>query len=358
VTNETRDHDRKRQIVAAAVTVVTLVVVFAGILPQLGDYSEAWEAVRNIPAEAALLLAVMIIANVAVYPWPYQATMPGLGYGPAFAVSQTSYAISHTVPAGGPLGLAVQYRMLDDYGISATAATAALGINGIWTVLVKVSLPVIALIALIFVGETQVWVVPAAVAGLVVVGLAVGLLVALLHSEGAGRRRISGWLAGVVGWLSGLIGKEPTIDVQAKMSEYRASTRDVLSSRVTSITVTNVVVQVVPFVVFFVALRGIEADVSSKTLLVEAFAAYSVGALGDFIPLTPGGLGTVDALITGLLVAFGTAESNALAATLVWRAGTYLPQIFIGFGTYFSWQRRQRKSGAARRDPTPESSGD
>ena len=47
------------------------------------------------------------------------------------------------------------------------------------------------------------------------------------------------------------------------------------------------------------------------------------------IPLTPGGLGTVDAALTALLVAFGLDQNDALAATLVWRACSWVPQVFL-----------------------------
>jgi uncharacterized protein (TIRG00374 family) len=44
----------------------------------------------------------------------------------------------------------------------------------------------------------------------------------------------------------------------------------------------------------------------------------------------PGGLGTVDALITSILQAFGLDNNSALAATMIWRAATFFPQIIIG----------------------------
>jgi len=97
------------------------------------------------------------------------------------------------------------------------------------------------------------------------------------------------------------------------------------------------------FLVVLIALRGIQADVATQTTAAEAFVAFSVGRLGGFIPWTPGGLGTVDALITGILVAFGTLEADALAATLVWRAATFFPQIFVGIGTFLFRRRRSRK---------------
>ena len=335
--------DRWKKLVATVVALVTLVVVFAVVLPQLGDYGEAWEAVLRMSDAAVMLLGVATIANVLVYPLPYQAAVIGLKYWQSFAVSQTSFVISNGVPGGGPLSVAVQYRMLGDYGFSTRAATAAVGIGGVWGVLIKVALPVVALALLIVAGETRAWVVPALLVGFVLVASAIGVLVALFRSEEAGHR-IGAWLGRAISWISGLFGKEDPIDVEAKLFEFRASTHDLLQRRAVAITVTHVLVQVMSFLVFFLALRGIEGQASMKTSAAVAFAAFSIGRLGDFVPLTPGGLGTVDALITGLLVAFGTNEADALAATLVWRAATYLPQLLIGLLTYLAWRRRKRKA--------------
>jgi uncharacterized protein (TIRG00374 family) len=346
MTDRASGADRKRRLAATLVTLVTLVVVFALVLPQLGDYGEAWDAVRSMSGSAVILLALLTIANILIYPWPYQAAVIGLTYRPSFVVSQTSFAISNGVPGGGALGVAVQYRMLGDYGFGPDAATAAVGVNAVSVLLAKVTMPVIALALLIVVGETQVWVVPAFLIGFVLVGLAIGLLVALFHSEGSGHR-IGEWANRLVNWVAGFFGEQEAIDVKAKLLELRASTRDLLQRRVTSISVANVVVQFLSFFVFFVALRGIESQASMKTTAVVAFAAFSIGRLGDFVPLTPGGLGTVDALMTGLLVGFGTNESDALAATLVWRAATYFPQIVIGLGTYRSWHHWRQKTDRA-----------
>ena len=58
------------------------------------------------------------------------------------------------------------------------------------------------------------------------------------------------------------------------------------------------------------------------------------------IPITPGGLGTVDAAMIGILVALGVNNGNATAADLVWRASSYVPQIIIGIIALIAWYRR------------------
>ena len=63
--------------------------------------------------------------------------------------------------------------------------------------------------------------------------------------------------------------------------------------------------------------------------------------------MPPGGLGTVDALITSILVAFGLDNNSALAATMIWRAATYFPQVIIGGLTMLISGRSKPKSEPA-----------
>lgn len=333
---------KTRQIIATVVTVVTLAVVFGRILPQLADYGEAWDAVQGMPSWTLGLLVLVTVANIIVYVWPYQAALPGIAYWPAFVVRNTSFAISNGVPAGGAFGLGVQYKMLGDYGFGSGPATAAIGITSVWNTLVTLGLPVLAVLALVVVGDVEAWVWGAAAIGLVAVGLAVGLLVLVFKSESAAHR-VGEMADGLVTRLAHVVRKEVDLDLVTKLLSFRTSTIDVVSERARAITLTNVLQQLTQFLVLFIALRGIQADVATQTTAAEAFVAFSVGRLGSFIPLTPGGLGTVDALITGILVGFGAVEANALAATLVWRAATFFPQIFIGIGTFLFWRRRSRK---------------
>ena len=77
--------------------------------------------------------------------------------------------------------------------------------------------------------------------------------------------------------------------------------------------------------------------------LLELFAAFSLARLAGFIPITPGGLGTVDAALVGLMSAFGMDKDQALAANLLWRAATFIPQVVIGIVTFLIWRVEQNK---------------
>jgi uncharacterized membrane protein YbhN (UPF0104 family) len=95
-------------VVSSAITVAVLVVVFVGIFPKMADYSQAWSSIQQMPTDYVVALIVATVVNLAVYVWPMQAALPGLGYGPGFVVRQTSFAISNAVPAGGAVGLGVR----------------------------------------------------------------------------------------------------------------------------------------------------------------------------------------------------------------------------------------------------------
>jgi hypothetical protein len=60
--------------------------------------------------------------------------------------------------------------------------------------------------------------------------------------------------------------------------------------------------------------------------------------MASMIPITPGGLGTVDAALIALLVGFGLPEATAIAATLVWRAASFVPQVSLGVLTFVWWR--------------------
>jgi hypothetical protein len=71
-----------------------------------------------------------------------------------------------------------------------------------------------------------------------------------------------------------------------------------------------------------------------------AFGAFAVAQIGLMIPITPGGLGTVDAAMIALLTAMGVPAGAATAADLVWRAASFVPQIAIGVVALITWSRQ------------------
>jgi putative heme transporter len=75
--------------------------------------------------------------------------------------------------------------------------------------------------------------------------------------------------------------------------------------------------------------------------LAVVFAAFTFGMLAGSVPVTPGGLGTADAVYIAVMVAGGAPSSAAVAGDLVFRTLTYLLPIPVGALTYVIWRRKK-----------------
>jgi uncharacterized protein (TIRG00374 family) len=182
-------------------------------------------------------------------------------------------------------------------------------------------------------------------------------VLALVLRSDAEAHKIGDLLERITNRLLRVVHRQRTLRLGDSLVSFRSSTVDVIRARWVLLTVSNLAMQFTSFAILFVALRAVEVGEPIPTTFAQALAAFAFGRLGGFIPVTPGGLGTVDAAITAILTAFGASSSDALAADLIWRALTYVPQIVIGIITFLIWRRRQahraRRSGPVGAPSTP-----
>ena len=335
----------KQQIIAGALTLIILVLVFVVILPQFGDYDAAWEAIQGMEGWQIGMIVLATVAMIAIYVLPYVAALPGINYWQAFKVRQTSFMISNVVPAGGAFGLAVQFGMLQSYGYGAAPATATIGITSAWNTFVTLSLPVLGLLALAIVGQATVEAAGITLLATTAVVVGIGVFALILRSEDTARR-IGGWADGAIRWIAGLINKDIDIDATAGIVNFRSSIIDVVRDRWLLITLANLGQQLAQYAILYLAVVALQGSWFDPIGPFEALVAFSFGRLATFIPVPPGGLGTTDAIIASILGTFGLDNNNALAATMIWRAATYFPQVIIGAVTLLAFNRDKRRKAA------------
>ena len=333
----------KQQIIASILTLLILVLVFVVILPQFGDYSAAWDAIKTMEAWQLGLIVAATVGLVIVYVYPYPAALPGLKYKPAFYTRQTSFMISNVVPGGGAWGLAVQFGMLTSYGYGLAPATSTIGITSVWNTFVTLLLPVIALVGLVLTGQANS---EATTVTLIAAGAVIAMIVVfglILRSEEFSRK-LGRWADSVIQWGARLVKKDVDVNAEQGIVDFRDSIVHVVADRWLLITLANVGQQLAQFSILYLAVVALQGGFDGPISLLEAFAAFAFGRLATFIPVPPGGLGTTDAIITGILTAFGMPNNDALAATMVWRAATYFPQVIIGAITLLLWRRESAKA--------------
>ena len=84
--------------------------------------------------------------------------------------------------------------------------------------------------------------------------------------------------------------------------------------------------------------------------------AYSAAGVIALIPATPGGLGIVEASLSGLLVLAGVSGRSAVLATLAYRLAEYWLPMVAGLIAYWLYRRRYGsvRFGEPRTAPLPQ----
>ena len=338
--------DKRRSLIGGAIGLVVLVLIFVKVIPQIGSYSDAWTAIQAMSGYDIALIAITVVVYNTVYGFPFMATTPGLSYPRSFQLNQGAFAISNGIPAGGAFGLGVQYAMLATYDVPATVATAAIGAVGVWSIFVTLGLPVLGLLSIW--ASNTISAGPYVYIGLIgfAVLLAMIVVFGLFTRSEPLAERIGHWADSLAAPLMRRFRKGDTVELVPIVLKFRTDTVELVRRRWATITVAQVAVSLGQFAIFYAALRGVQGDGASSFFV--AFGAFAVAQIGIMIPLTPGGLGTVDAFMIALLTAMGVSSGDATAADLVWRAASFVPQIIIGVLALLTWSRRVARSFAAR----------
>jgi hypothetical protein len=79
--------------------------------------------------------------------------------------------------------------------------------------------------------------------------------------------------------------------------------------------------------------------------------AYSAANIVALLPLTPGGLGIVEASLSGLLILAGVRPAYAFLATLAYRVASYWLPLLAGPPAYLLYRHRYGRPAARRATP-------
>jgi len=331
--------DKKKSIILGLVGLVFIVIIFWKVIPQIGSYSDALTALKAMSSLAIVLIVACVLLYLLTYGLPFMAATPRLKYWRSQQVNQAAFAISNGVPGGGAVGLAVQFGMLSTFGVAGTSATAAITAVGLWSTFVTLFFPVLGVVAITVFGlggDAH------ALTGLLGIGILVAVVtvfVLVMRSETLARK-IGALANRLIKPLRKRVKALATIDLQAPIVKFRADMYEVLKKRWGALTAAQIAVSFTQFLILYVALRGVEGWDSAGTSFAAAFAAFAIAQIGLMIPITPGGLGTVDAALIALLVGFGASTGAATAADLVWRAASFIPQIGLGVVALIAWYRK------------------
>ena len=242
-----------------------------------------------------------------------------------FRIQMSTKALSSIVPGGSAAGSALGYRLMTLSGIEGPDAGFALATAGLGSAVMLNLVFWAALLISIPIRGVNPGYATAAVFGIVLMVIAGFLVVGLLEGQGRAER--------VIRWVSRKL----------RMNEDRAAAgvrqiglrlEDLVSdrrllARVAGWAAANWLLDAAALWVF---LRAFGASTDADALLV-AFGLVNVAAV---IPITPGGLGTIDVGLPLALTGFGLTKSVAVLGSATYRLAQYFFPILLGGALYLS----------------------
>jgi hypothetical protein len=139
--------------------------------------------------------------------------------------------------------------------------------------------------------------------------------------------------------------RSPTTDLPQRLLQIRDFVRTTLGARWKTALLTAVGTIGFDYLALLSALRAVGAKPQPSLVLL----AYTAAAVLALIPLTPGGLGFVEAGLVGTLKLAGVAASAALTATLLYRIVSFwlpLPAAVVAYGLFRRRELRRAQQTA------------
>jgi hypothetical protein len=132
----------------------------------------------------------------------------------------------------------------------------------------------------------------------------------------------------------------PMTDLPRRLLDVRDFVRRTLGARWKTALVAAVGTIGFDYLALLCALRAVGAEPQPSLVLL----AYTAAAVLALIPLTPGGLGFVEAGLVGTLKLAGVAASDALAATLLYRIVSFWLPLPAAGVAYLLFRRREART--------------
>lgn len=313
---------------------VTKILIFAFVvqflvLPQIHGTRKALKQLGQVHVGYLIAGAALEAAAIVSYAFLTRSVLPREGSPSVptlLRVQLSTLGFSHVAPGGAAAGSPLGYRLLTDAGVSGPDAGFALATQGMGSAVVLNVLLWLALVVSIPLNGFDPTYLAAAVVGVIAIGGFAVLVVTLTRGEERSARVLSAVAARLP-----LVDHDAVTSLVHKVAERLrelGADRDLLM-RAAGWAAGNWLLDAASLWVF-VAAFGYRVSVVG---LLVAFGLANVLAA---IPITPGGLGVIEAVLTSTLVGFGTPSTVAILGVAAYRLLNFWLPIPLGAMAYVS----------------------
>jgi uncharacterized protein (TIRG00374 family) len=332
--------ERRRQIAFRVIALAVSLGVLYFFLPTLGEFFDQWPRLRDLEPLWMLGAIAFELASFACTWWLFAIAL-GSNNWFAMATSQLAgNALSRVVPAGAAAGATLQYRMLAASGIDAAAAGSALTASTLLQLATLAALPAVGVLFTLGGQPIADSLRDTAWVGLVAFVVLVGGCLLLAVNDRA--VRVVGTF---VQWVRNAVlrRRPPLTGFPQRLREQRDEVRRALGSRWWQSLLATVGNRALDYFALLACLAAVGTDPDPGLVLL----AYSAAAVLAMIPITPGGLGFVEAGLTATLVLAGVDGADAVLATLAYRLVSFWLPLPVGLAAYLSFRFKERRQAAA-----------
>jgi uncharacterized membrane protein YbhN (UPF0104 family) len=330
-----------RRVVQAVVGLGLAVGLLVWGLPYFGktSWGEIWGVLSGVRWTVAATLLGGVVLGLYCYTFTLTGSMRGLRHWQALIVNVAGSSVGNLLPGGGAAGLAATYTICRSWGFSRRDISTSAIVTGVWNVLSRMALPVIAILGLLAGRDPDVpnRLVDAAVGGAVTGGLVLAAFVAIIASERAAVA-IGHGLDRVVGRLF----RRRTMSVRSLVLDLRARISDVVRTGWLSMTLGLTGFFGVYYLLFLLCMSttGVELPYG------QLFAAYAIGRLLTAVGVTPGGLGVTESATVLALVAWGASSAESVAGVVLFSVFTHFMEVPLGALGWLAWSLSPKKEPA------------
>jgi uncharacterized protein (TIRG00374 family) len=317
---------------ALVVTAIALYLLLPSItatlsaVPRLGELAPQWIAI-SLLSEALSFVSVWWLLTQAMRTRKFYAV----------ATAQlASNALGQAVPAGAAAGATLQYRMLKGAGIDTTTTGSGIAAATTLQYISLFALPVIALPVVLVTGAAP-SLVEAAWLGLAAFVVMCGFLALVLFTDWAPER-----IGHAIEWVLNHLRRHhpPVTALPERLRKQRDAIRENLGEHWRPALCAAVGNWLFDFGALVAALVAVGGEPNPALILL----AYTATAILRMIPITPGGLGFVEAGLTGTLALAGVDAESAVLATLQYRLVSYWLPLLAGPVAAVLYHRRFREA--------------
>ncbi len=307
-------------------------VVHVFVIPQLGGARRALSVLGSVNGAMVAAVLVLEAASWIAYARLTQLLLP-VDERPSLPImvgtTIASTGVNHVVPGGAAATAAVNYRLLGRAGVGSSSLGFALGLQALGSaVVLNVILWVALVVSIPATGFQPLYGLAAAVGATVIATFSLAV-VGMLR----GRDTVANRIAKILGALPRVdegrvrVAIERLADQLATLAGDRERLRMVIALAAAN------------WMLDAAALWVAIAAFGTRPAIAGLLVAYGLANVTAAVPVSPGGLGIVEAVLIPTLVAFGTPRAEAAIAVVAYRLANFWLPIPLGAISYAAVQR-------------------